>query len=137
MSLLPVVGDAFRFHRSNWECSLISDSKQNSVLDHHGLTRLDVCVFFSCVGSGATGYYVALDAATRGLRVGLVERDNYSAGTSSRSTKLVHEACPWHVPGFILSFEFCIPKSKHHAKVMKQVEKKSLNQAVDTDMPQE
>jgi L-2-hydroxyglutarate oxidase LhgO len=82
--------------------------------------------FFSCVGGGATGCGVALYAATRGLRVGLVERDAYSAGTSSRSTKLVHEACPWHVPGFILSFEFCIPKSKHHAKFMKQVGKKKI-----------
>ncbi|CAK9872889.1 unnamed protein product [Sphagnum jensenii] len=42
------------------------------------------------IGGGATGCGVALDAATRGLRVGLVERDDYSAGTSSRSTKLVH-----------------------------------------------
>ncbi|KAI9217527.1 FAD dependent oxidoreductase-domain-containing protein [Blastocladiella britannica] len=42
------------------------------------------------IGGGATGAGVALDAATRGLNVALVERDDYSAGTSSRSTKLVH-----------------------------------------------
>ncbi|KAI5062327.1 hypothetical protein GOP47_0022866 [Adiantum capillus-veneris] len=42
------------------------------------------------IGGGATGSGVALDAATRGLRVGLVERDDFSSGTSSRSTKLVH-----------------------------------------------
>lgn len=42
------------------------------------------------VGGGATGSGVALDAATRGLRVGLVEREDFSSGTSSRSTKLVH-----------------------------------------------
>lgn len=42
------------------------------------------------IGGGATGSGVALDAATRGLRVGLVERDDFAAGTSSRSTKLVH-----------------------------------------------
>eukprot|EP00252_Welwitschia_mirabilis_P011436 TRINITY_DN25692_c0_g1_i1.p1 TRINITY_DN25692_c0_g1~~TRINITY_DN25692_c0_g1_i1.p1 ORF type:complete len:643 (+),score=145.85 TRINITY_DN25692_c0_g1_i1:408-2336(+) len=47
---------------------------------------LDVLV----IGGGATGCGVALDGATRGLRVGLVERDDFSAGTSSRSTKLVH-----------------------------------------------
>eukprot|EP00250_Pteridium_aquilinum_P014945 c22296_g1_i1 orf=404-2260(-) len=47
---------------------------------------LDVLV----IGGGATGCGIALDAATRGLRVGLVERDDFSAGTSSRSTKLVH-----------------------------------------------
>ncbi len=33
---------------------------------------------------------VALDAATRGLRVALVERDDFGAGTSGRSTKLIH-----------------------------------------------
>ena len=42
------------------------------------------------VGGGATGAGVAVDAATRGLKVALVEREDYSAGTSSKSTKLVH-----------------------------------------------
>ncbi|OAQ71152.1 glycerol-3-phosphate dehydrogenase, mitochondrial precursor [Pochonia chlamydosporia 170] len=42
------------------------------------------------IGGGATGAGVALDAATRGLRVALVERDDFSSGTSSKSTKLVH-----------------------------------------------
>lgn len=42
------------------------------------------------VGGGATGTGVALDASTRGLSVALVERDDFAAGTSSRSTKLVH-----------------------------------------------
>eukprot|EP00897_Mesotaenium_endlicherianum_P007288 jgi/Mesen1/6588/ME000338S05767 len=42
------------------------------------------------IGGGATGTGVAVDAATRGLRVGLVEREDFGAGTSSRSTKLVH-----------------------------------------------
>ncbi|CAG8454782.1 17699_t:CDS:2 [Funneliformis caledonium] len=42
------------------------------------------------IGGGATGSGAALDAATRGLKVALVERDDFAAGTSSRSTKLVH-----------------------------------------------
>ncbi|CAI2165753.1 3089_t:CDS:2 [Funneliformis geosporum] len=42
------------------------------------------------IGGGATGAGAALDAATRGLKVALVERDDFSSGTSSRSTKLVH-----------------------------------------------
>ncbi|KAG2176604.1 hypothetical protein INT44_007268 [Umbelopsis vinacea] len=42
------------------------------------------------VGGGATGAGVALDATTRGLKVALVERDDFASGTSSRSTKLVH-----------------------------------------------
>lgn len=42
------------------------------------------------IGGGATGTGVAVDAATRGLRVAVIERDDFSAGTSSKSTKLVH-----------------------------------------------
>lgn len=42
------------------------------------------------IGGGATGTGVALDAVTRGLKVAMVERDDFAAGTSSKSTKLVH-----------------------------------------------
>jgi glycerol-3-phosphate dehydrogenase len=42
------------------------------------------------VGGGITGAGVALDAASRGYSVALVERHDYAAGTSSRSSKLVH-----------------------------------------------
>ena len=42
------------------------------------------------IGGGATGSGIALDAATRGLKVALVERDDFASGTSSKSTKLVH-----------------------------------------------
>ncbi|KAL3649633.1 Glycerol-3-phosphate dehydrogenase sdp6, mitochondrial [Castilleja foliolosa] len=63
--------------RAVQESALVSSSAANP---------LDVLV----IGGGATGCGVALDAATRGLRVGLVERDDFSSGTSSRSTKLIH-----------------------------------------------
>jgi glycerol-3-phosphate dehydrogenase len=57
----------------------------------HSLHRLadgdfDVLV----VGGGITGAGTALDAASRGLRVALVERDDFASGTSSKSSKLVH-----------------------------------------------
>jgi glycerol-3-phosphate dehydrogenase len=42
------------------------------------------------VGGGITGAGCALDAASRGLRTGLVERDDFASGTSSKSSKLVH-----------------------------------------------
>lgn len=42
------------------------------------------------VGGGITGAGVALDAATRGLSVGLVEKGDFAAGTSSRSSRLIH-----------------------------------------------
>ena len=42
------------------------------------------------IGGGITGAGIALDAAARGMRVALVEQSDFAAGTSSRSTKLVH-----------------------------------------------
>ncbi|KAK5729497.1 mitochondrial glycerol-3-phosphate dehydrogenase [Elasticomyces elasticus] len=42
------------------------------------------------IGGGATGTGIALDAATRGLKVACVDRDDFASGTSSKSTKLVH-----------------------------------------------
>ena len=48
--------------------------------------RFDVLV----IGGGATGAGCAVDAATRGLSVALVEGEDFGAGTSGRSTKLVH-----------------------------------------------
>jgi len=42
------------------------------------------------IGGGATGCGIALDAATRGLKVALIEKNDFAEGTSSRSTKLVH-----------------------------------------------
>jgi glycerol-3-phosphate dehydrogenase len=48
--------------------------------------RFDVLV----IGGGITGAGVALDAATRGYTVALIERADFASGTSSRSSKLVH-----------------------------------------------
>ena len=42
------------------------------------------------IGGGITGAGVALDAASRGYSVALLERDDYAFGTSSRSSKMVH-----------------------------------------------
>ncbi|MCW2950472.1 MAG: dependent oxidoreductase [Thermoleophilia bacterium] len=47
---------------------------------------LDVLV----IGGGITGVGCALDAVTRGLRVGIVEADDWASGTSSRSSKMIH-----------------------------------------------
>jgi glycerol-3-phosphate dehydrogenase len=49
-------------------------------------TDFDVIV----VGGGITGVGCALDAASRGLRTALIERDDFASGTSSKSSKLVH-----------------------------------------------
>ena len=46
----------------------------------------DLCI----VGGGITGAGVALDAATRGWRVALIDRSDFASGTSSASSKLIH-----------------------------------------------
>jgi glycerol-3-phosphate dehydrogenase len=51
-----------------------------------GVERHDLIV----VGGGATGLGLALDAAQRGLRVALLEAEDFAKGTSSRATKLLH-----------------------------------------------
>ena len=51
-----------------------------------GNAEFDVLV----VGGGVVGAGAALDAASRGLSVALVEAHDWAAGTSSRSSKLVH-----------------------------------------------
>ena len=51
-----------------------------------GSDHYDVLV----VGGGITGAGVALDAAARGFRTALVERDDFASGTSSKSSKLIH-----------------------------------------------
>ena len=42
------------------------------------------------IGGGATGTGIALDAASRGLKTALVEKEDFASGTSSKSTKLIH-----------------------------------------------
>ena len=42
------------------------------------------------IGAGVTGSGVALDAASRGLKTALIERDDIASGTSSKSSKLIH-----------------------------------------------
>ena len=54
------------------------------------MSESDVEFDLLIIGGGATGAGCALDATTRGLKVALVERDDFSCGTSSRSTKLIH-----------------------------------------------
>src|SRR5947209_15145429 len=59
---------------------------RDDALAAFGAESFDVVV----IGGGITGAGVALDAATRGYSVALVEREDFACGTSSRSSKLVH-----------------------------------------------
>lgn len=59
---------------------------RTSALQRLGHDPFDVLV----VGGGITGVGCALDAASRGLRTALIERDDFASGTSSKSSKMVH-----------------------------------------------
>jgi glycerol-3-phosphate dehydrogenase len=59
--------------------------------------RFDILV----VGGGIVGCAIARDAAMRGLSVALVERDDFAAGTSSRTSKLVHGGLRYLEHGYI------------------------------------
>ena len=52
--------------------------------------RLDATFDLLVIGGGIYGAWIACDAALRGLRVALVEREDWAAGTSSASSKLIH-----------------------------------------------
>ena len=60
--------------------------QRSSMLQRLGSETFDVLV----VGGGITGVGTALDAASRGLRTALIERDDFASGTSSKSSKMVH-----------------------------------------------
>jgi len=63
-----------------------SASNRAELLQHMSERQLDVLI----IGGGITGAGIAWDASKRGLSTGLVEMHDFSWGTSSRSTKLVH-----------------------------------------------
>jgi glycerol-3-phosphate dehydrogenase len=64
----------------------LSPQTREAALDAMSTTTLDILV----IGGGVVGAGSALDAATRGLSVGLVEARDFASGTSSRSSKLMH-----------------------------------------------
>jgi len=64
----------------------LSARTRNSNLERMSRELFDVAV----IGGGITGAGVALDAATRGLTVALIEKSDFASGTSSRSSKLIH-----------------------------------------------
>ena len=66
--------------------SPLGPAARANALDRLAHEDLDILV----IGAGVTGCGCALDAVTRGLRVGIVEARDFAAGTSSRSSKLFH-----------------------------------------------
>src|SRR6266487_1313615 len=68
------------------EMAQLGPGQRSAALEAMAATEHQVVV----VGGGVVGAGIALDAATRGLTVGLVEARDFAAGTSSRSSKLIH-----------------------------------------------
>ncbi|MDT0606490.1 glycerol-3-phosphate dehydrogenase/oxidase [Croceitalea rosinachiae] len=63
-----------------------SNLDRKEIVQELSKERYDLVV----IGGGITGGGIALDAASRGLKVALVEKGDYASGTSSKSTKLIH-----------------------------------------------
>ncbi|MBY0099215.1 glycerol-3-phosphate dehydrogenase/oxidase [Mesobacillus maritimus] len=63
-----------------------SNVNRSEIVNKLKSVKYDVLV----IGGGITGAGIALDASTRGMNTALVEMQDFAAGTSSRSTKLVH-----------------------------------------------
>src|SRR5687768_7070063 len=64
----------------------LSAASRRQALADMAARELDILV----IGAGVVGAGAALDAATRGLSVGVVEARDWASGTSSRSSKLIH-----------------------------------------------
>ncbi len=68
------------------EKATLTPESRGGLFDNLESDRFDLVV----IGGGITGAGVARDASARGLKVAVVEADDFAAGTSSRSSKLIH-----------------------------------------------
>ncbi|GCC50012.1 glycerol-3-phosphate dehydrogenase/oxidase [Chryseotalea sanaruensis] len=75
--------------------------QRNSILKQAQSENFDLLI----IGGGITGVGIALDAASRGLKTVLVEKNDFAYGTSSRSTKLIHGGLR-----YLKQFEFALVK---------------------------
>jgi glycerol-3-phosphate dehydrogenase len=66
--------------------SVLSPEQRNEAVAQLKKDSFDILV----IGGGITGVGAALDAASRGLKVALIEANDFASGTSSRSSKLIH-----------------------------------------------
>lgn len=66
--------------------NLCSSLERPTIIDQLTTQTFDLAI----IGGGITGLGIALDAASRGMKVALVEKGDFASGTSSKSTKLIH-----------------------------------------------
>ncbi len=74
------------FPNESEESIMFSNRKRSKMIEQLTTQEFDVLI----IGGGITGSGIALDTVTRGLKTALIEMQDFAAGTSSRSTKLVH-----------------------------------------------
>ncbi|MCL4130720.1 UNVERIFIED_CONTAM: hypothetical protein GTU68_014436 [Idotea baltica] len=65
---------------------VFSNTNRNQITKDLQSTEFDLLI----IGGGITGAGIALDAASRGMKVALIEKNDFASGTSSKSTKLIH-----------------------------------------------
>ncbi len=65
---------------------MFSSKERLNIISELGETKFDLTI----IGGGMTGAGIALDAASRGIKTALIEKEDFGWGTSSRSTKLIH-----------------------------------------------
>ncbi len=81
----------FPSRSANRERAAMTSTEPLRLVRRDLLDRLEADAFdILVVGGGVTGAYAALDASLRGYRVALVEKCDFAAGTSSKSSKMVH-----------------------------------------------
>ena len=66
--------------------SQLGPDQRDSAISQLATDNFDIVV----IGGGVTGVGAALDAASRGLKVALIDSQDIASGTSSRSSKLIH-----------------------------------------------
>ena len=66
--------------------SQLGPDQRDSAISQLATENFDIVV----IGGGVTGVGAALDAASRGLKVALIDSQDIASGTSSRSSKLIH-----------------------------------------------
>src|SRR4051794_28472927 len=87
----PTRGSATAFARSRRPCRVVTVTSGRVLARAEAVSALATEAFdVLVIGGGVTRAGGALDAATRGYSVALVERADFASGTSSRSSKLVH-----------------------------------------------
>jgi glycerol-3-phosphate dehydrogenase len=89
--------------------SVLNPEQRSADIELLATEEFDILV----VGGGVVGSGIALDAASRGLKVALVESDDFAAGTSSRSSKLIHGGLR-----YLEQFDFKLVREALHEREM-------------------